>query len=40
MYQNNQVNNGIASLESGGNYSAANPESTASGKYQFILPTF
>lgn len=39
-YQNNEVNNGIASLESGGNYSAANPESTASGKYQFILPTF
>lgn len=39
-YQNNEVNRGIASLESGGNYSAANPESTASGKYQFILPTF
>jgi hypothetical protein len=40
-YQNTEVNNGIASIETGGNYNPPpNPESTASGKYQFILPTF
>ena len=37
---NDPVNVGIAGLESGGGYSAKNPESTASGKYQFIEPTF
>ena len=37
---NDPVNVGIAGLESGGDYSAKNPESTASGKYQFIEPTF
>jgi hypothetical protein len=37
---NDPVNVGIAGLESGGDYSAKNPESTASGKYQFIEDTF
>jgi len=31
---------GMAKLESGGNYSAANPESSARGKYQFMPDTF
>lgn len=39
-YPEDQVNTQIAMLESGGNYGAANPESSARGKYQFIQPTF
>lgn len=35
-----QVNEQIASIESGGDYSAKNPESSASGKYQFMPQTF
>lgn len=34
------VNVGIGSIESGGSYEAANPESSARGKYQFIRSTF
>lgn len=39
-YPEDNVNTQIAMLESGGNYGAANPQSSARGKYQFIQPTF
>jgi hypothetical protein len=39
-YPDDNVNSQIAMLESNGNYGAANPQSSARGKYQFIKPTF
>jgi hypothetical protein len=39
-YPEDQVNTQIAMLESNGNYGAANPESSARGKYQFMPATF
>lgn len=37
---NDQTNEAIAALESNGNYGAANPQSSARGKYQFMPATF
>lgn len=37
---NDQTNEAIAALESQGNYNAANPQSSARGKYQFMPDTF
>lgn len=39
-YPEDNVNTQIAMLESGGDYGAANPQSSARGKYQFMPATF